>query len=161
MKKLLSMVLALVMVAAMIPAVGVSAETEGNFTYTVSDGGAIITGFGSSYEGDVVIPDTLGGYAVTEIGDNAFYEHTGITSITIPEGVTSIGDYAFSWCTGLTSITIPDSVTSIGELAFNGCTGLTSITIPEGVTSIGDYAFAYCRGLTSIVVAEGNTSYKS
>ena len=38
MKKLLSMVLALVMVAAMIPAVGVSAETEGNFTYEVSDG---------------------------------------------------------------------------------------------------------------------------
>lgn len=53
----------------------------------------------------------------------------------------SIGDSAFRNCSGLTSITIPDSVITIGGGAFYGCTGLTSITIPDSVTSIGDSAF--------------------
>ena len=41
--------------------------------------------------------------------------------------VTYIGDFAFKNCTGLTSITIPSSVTSIEWYAFYGCTGLTNI----------------------------------
>ena len=35
--------------------------------------------------------------------------------------VTSIGESAFADCSGLTSITIPNSVTSIGYGAFSGC----------------------------------------
>ena len=127
----------------MIPAVGVSATTEGYFTYTVEDGETIITDVNEYIRGDVVIPDTLGGYPVTSIGDWAFAHCTRLTSITIPDSVTSIGEYAFDDCTGLTSITIPDGVTSIGDGAFWGCTGLTSITIPDSVTSIGSGAFRY------------------
>ncbi|MDY4584508.1 MAG: leucine-rich repeat protein, partial [Candidatus Onthomorpha sp.] len=41
--------------------------------------------------------------------------------------VTSIGESAFEDCSGLTSVTIPNSVTSIGNRAFYGCNGLTSI----------------------------------
>ena len=47
--------------------------------------------------------------------------------------MTSIGEEAFGECTGLTSITIPNSVTSIGERAFWYCSNLTSITF-EGST---------------------------
>ncbi|MGN1194856.1 MAG: hypothetical protein ACI4SB_05190, partial [Acutalibacteraceae bacterium] len=36
--------------------------TEGLFKYTVSDGQATITGHTSTVSGDLVIPDTLGGY---------------------------------------------------------------------------------------------------
>ena len=56
----------------------------------------------------------------------------GCRNSVIPSdgSVTSIGDYAFYNCNGLTSITIPDSVTSIGSSAFSGCNSLTSITIP-------------------------------
>ena len=46
----------------------------------------------------------------------------------VAASVTSIGDYAFSNCSGLTSVTIPASVTSIGEDAFSNCSGLTSVT---------------------------------
>ena len=94
--------------------------------------------------------------SVTSIGGGAFYRCSGLTSITIPSSVTSIGNYTFSDCSGLTSITISSSVTSIGYYTFFGCSGLTSITIPSSVTSIGDYAFKDCSGLTSIYFC-GNT----
>ena len=107
-------------------------------------------------------------YSVTSIGDWAFYDCTGLTSITIPNSVTSIGSTAFSGCSGLTSpvynahvfaymprtysgaYTIPDGIESIAGSAFAGCKGLTSITIPNSVTSIGEVAF-YNSGLTSPV----------
>ena len=47
--------------------------------------------------------------------------------VEIPNGVTKIGDEAFRDCTGLTSIEIPNSITLIGEYAFSGCTGLKEI----------------------------------
>ena len=50
--------------------------------------------------------------------------------VTIPYGVTSIGNFAFYNCTGLTSISIPKSVTSIGTYTFSGCGNLTEITVP-------------------------------
>ena len=53
-------------------------------------------------------------------------------------------------CSGLTSITIPDGVTSIGYKAFRKCTALASITIPDSVTSIGEAAFAECSALTTV-----------
>ena len=118
-----------------------SAETEGAFNYSVSNGEATITGFDESGTKEVVIPSTLGGYPVTSIGDYAFEGCTGLTSITIPDNVTSIENSAFKGCTGLTSIMIPDSVTSIGCEAFRDCPMLTNITIGSGVTSIADLAF--------------------
>ncbi len=84
-----------------------------------------------------------------------------ITHNGVQRSVTSIYIDAFFQCTGLTSVTIPNSVTSIGGYAFFGCTGLTSITIPNSVTSIGSNAFSGCTGLTSIAVANGNSVYDS
>ena len=52
-----------------------------------------------------------------------------IETVVIDDGVTSIGAFAFYECTGLTSISIPDSVTSIGQGAFYGCTGLQCLLI--------------------------------
>ena len=89
--------------------------------------------------------------SVTSIGDEAFYECAGLTSITIPYSVTSIGRNAFYYCRGLTNITIPDGVTSIGSGAFENCRRLTRITIPEGVTSIADRMLSCCLYLKNII----------
>ena len=104
----------------------VQAAQDGDYTYTVTAGEAQITGY-TGAGGVVTIPSTLGGVPVTSIGDNAFFQCTGLTSISIPQGVTSIGIGAFTGCSSLTSISIPQGVTSIGLLAFDDCTGLTSI----------------------------------
>ena len=95
---------------------------------------------------------------VSGINDSAFEGCTGLTGITLPEGLTSIGDRAFEGCTGLTGITLLEGLTSIGDRAFRGCTGLTSITFSEGLISIGNRAFGECTGLTSITLPEGLTS---
>ena len=75
--------------------------------------------FHSDYSGAVIVPESVTNkgkkYSVTCIGNYAFWNCTGLTSVTIPGSVTSIGDGAFSFCSGLTSITIPESVTSIGS----------------------------------------------
>ena len=75
-----------------------------------------------------------------------------ITEFIIPDGVTTIGNYAFRNCTGLTSITIPNSVTSIGNYAFFGCRNLASTKMGKNVSSIGDGAFSGCSSLTSITL---------
>ncbi|MDE7164770.1 MAG: leucine-rich repeat protein [Clostridiales bacterium] len=114
---------------------------------------------------------------MTSIGSYAFYECTGLISITIPDSVTSIGDYAFNGC-AIEEATIPimaaryitnsnlkkvviTSGTSIGNYTFSNCQALTSITIPDSVTSISALAFEKCSGLTSITVSSGNSKYKS
>ena len=127
------------------------------WSYSVSDGAATITGV-SPANGDIMIPPIINGVTVTSIGDFAFVDCSGLTSVTIGDGVTNIGEYAFYECSGLTSVTIPESVTSIGNSAFIFCEGLTSVTIPDGVTNIGEYAFCECSGLTSVTIPESVTS---
>jgi hypothetical protein len=139
------------------------AAVQAQFNYTATNGTVTITtytGPGGSVTIPDRIPDTTNGLPVTSIGDNAFWDCTGLGSVTIPNGVTGIGGDAFAG-TGLTSVTIPDSLTSIGDGAFSGCTSLTGVTIPNGVSSIGYQAFAGCLSLAAITVDAPNLFYSS
>ena len=94
------------------------------------------------------------------IAMNAFYNCSGLTSVTIPNSVTTIGNYTFDGCSGLTSVTIPNSVTTIGVNAFSGCSSLTNITIPKSVTTIRANAFYSCTGITSITIPNSVTTIR-
>ena len=143
-------------------------NTDGKTIYYNNIGGSNVSvtfkGYGGEYfySGNIVIPESIivGGntYNVTSIGREAFYECSGLTSVTIPNSVTSIGYGAFKSCTGLTFIEIPNSVTTIGEEAFWYCPGLISIEIPNSVTSIGREAFRGCSGLTTITIPNSVTT---
>lgn len=71
----------------------------------------------------------------------------GCQSTIIPYSIKSIGEDAFSNCEGLTSITIPEPVALIEGWAFNGCSNLTTVIIGDSVKLIQDLAFAYCENL--------------
>ena len=134
-----------------------TAAAQAQFTYTTDGRTVTITGYTGS-GGAVTIPHRVYGLPVTSIGDGAFDDCTGLTSVTIPHGVTSIGGEAFWGCTSLTSVTIPHGVTSIEGWAFGNCTSLTSVEIPNSVTSIGDGAFVDCSTLASVTIQDGVTN---
>ena len=123
---------------------------------------AEVTKGDKKYSGSINIPSSIkvndAKYTVTSIGQYAFDNCSGLTSITIPNSVTKIGVSAFSGCSGLTSVDIPNSVKSIENGTFTGCSGLTSVDIPNSVTSIGNYAFSVCSGLTSVTIPNSVTS---
>ena len=103
---------------------------------------------------DVRGNDTDGMLSVLDLSDAKIVEGGGynINGFYYPTSNDKIGDNAFCDCSGLTSLTLPSDVTEIGNAAFEGCSGLTSLTLPSGVAKIGDYAFHGCSGLTSIYV---------
>ena len=119
---------------------------------------------GTNYNGltNVVIPETVEDngktYSVSGISNEAFYNCSSLTSVTIPNSVTSIGNNAFSGCSSLASVTIPNSVTSIGSSTFYNCSSLTSVTIPNSVISIGSSTFYNCTSLTSVTIPNSVTS---
>lgn len=146
------------------PANNASAETIGDYTVETSGTTCTITGYSGS--GDITIPDTLGAYTVTAIGNEAFYGCNGLTSVTIPESVTSIGVGPFCCCYDLASINVVSSnanYSSENGVLFNnaktelinypgGMTG--SYTIPATVTAIADEAFSSCQ-LEEIIIPDG------
>ena len=181
-KRLLSFVLAALMIASLLPATALAADivasgtcgAEGdgsNLTWTLdSEGVLTISGSGDMHdyvysspwhENGNQIRSVLMENGVTGIGNFAFFECISLTSMTIPDSVTCIGNCAFKDCSSLASVTIPDSVASIGVYAFCGCTSLKSVTIPDSVTSIGGYAFGFCTSLTGIWVDGGSSHYFS
>ncbi|MDD4821657.1 MAG: leucine-rich repeat domain-containing protein [Bacteroidales bacterium] len=90
-------------------------------------------------------------YFITEIGDDAFYNAKGITSVHFSQYIQRIGDGAFGKCEHITIINLPGRLTTIGNMAFAGCSRITSITLHKHLKNIGSRAFEGCIGLRQII----------
>lgn len=95
-----------------------AAEFNG-YTYVDNgDGTAIITDYSTTATKDVVIPETINGLMVNEIGEKAFY-NKGIKTINVPGTVKKIGKMAFK-SNYSTKLTLGEGIEVIEENAFDG-----------------------------------------
>ena len=111
-----------------------------------------LTGIGTCTDTDIIIPSEYEDLPVTSIEEDAFYNCSSLTSITIPDSVTNIGEYAFYNCLSLMTVTIGNSVKDIANYAFCNCGSLTNITIPDSVTSIGWQTFEGCTAIETATI---------
>jgi len=143
-----------------------------NFSYTVENGAATITGYDGTDE-VLIIPESLGGYPVTGIANYGLrctegwfakgaeimdYDGSPFTNdassftvkeIVIPDCITNFGYGVFSKFIALEAATLPTGITEIPAGMFETCGSLDRFSIPETVTVIGEWAFAGSR-LTSV-----------
>ena len=149
-----------IMIIALVFAVGVKGRaaevktvTSGDYEYRIDEDQKTITIL--KYAGDdkkLEIPSEIDGYAVTDIGDEAF-SYQEFQSVTFPENVRSIGRQAFEYCTISDVLQFPENVV-IMEDAFSYAKLPAVVTIPQGATT-EKCAFSYCDTIESLLVEPG------
>lgn len=96
------------------------------FTFTVNNGTATVTGWQGSGE-RLVLPDTLGGAPVVEIAAGAF-TNAACREIILPDTLRRIEPGAFTGC-AVESLTLFDNLQTVSDYAFEGCTALRTLHI--------------------------------
>lgn len=157
---------------------GSEINTFGSVEYVLSENEIRIIGCDTEAQGAIDIPAEIDGFPVKVIDKSAFENCTGVTSInipstvnriysyafsksgiteiTIPEGIEVLAERTFSSCSKLSEVKLPMSLKTIEQSAFSFCTALESIEFPDSIEEIGDWAF-YSAGLKSVVVPDGIT----
>ncbi|MBQ2712788.1 MAG: leucine-rich repeat domain-containing protein [Clostridia bacterium] len=138
------------------------------FRFETAEGGYAIKQYVGK-EKSVVLPSLYQGKPITEIGMEAFSEHTTLTEITVPASVTNISWFAFSGCTALKSICVAEDnpaylsidgnlYTKDGKTLLRYAIGKTEerFALPKGVTKIGDSALSGAS-LTEVLLPHGLT----
>ncbi len=101
------------------------------------------------YSQDVTVPSS-----VKAVGEGAFANHANLLSVTVPPGV-HIKSGAFKNCTGLSRVSLSNGVSGIDTEAFLNCTALEQITIPGSVKFLGGEAFRGCLSLSVVTFGQG------
>lgn len=140
---------------------GPVAEPPGpEWTFTTASAGTItITGY-TGGGAHVTVPETINGMPVTRIANGAFRGKTDLKTMTLPSGLVAIGSQAFMM-SGLTRITIPDGVTAIERETFRNCPDLASVQFPPTLRSIQGSAFAWCPALAEVAIPASVTALDS
>ncbi len=142
--------------------------TEGIYTYIVESGGATIIECERNVSGFIAVPETMGGYPVTGIGDHAFWLCEEITGFSLPNTIVSIGIDSFehtafydnpsNWENHTLylgkylirveeeysgAFTVREGTELIAGGAFGRCKLITGLSLPEGLRYIGENAFSW------------------
>ena len=91
--------------------------------------------------------------------------NTTVTSITVPYGVEDIQKYAFYNCTGLESVTLPSTIRFVREYTFAGDVNLKVVNNLGEAEVIGAHAFDGCTSLESADLSKayaiGESAFKN
>jgi len=163
-KRLIALLLALVLIAGMVPSVSAAVEYSGScgldlsWTLDPVTGVLHITGTGpmvdysQNYEPWHKFNDkytkVIVDYGCTHIGDWAFGFSENLQSVSLPNSVKSIGTCALYSNHKLISCPLPDYLESIDERAFYDCRRMQGLDLPATLTSIGKSAFSNCDAIT-------------
>ncbi len=86
-----------------------------------------ITGLGSYAGENLIIPEKIGDYTVTNILDNAFSGQKTLKTVKLPDTILYIGKNAFYGCSELTEINIPSLTSHVGADCFKETSNLSTI----------------------------------
>ncbi|MBR5451726.1 MAG: leucine-rich repeat protein [Clostridia bacterium] len=159
MRKLLSLILAIILIISILPISAMALEDGGEYELggdgagwsDIINGAEFVAKNGvlTAYNGKggvVVIPE-----GITGIDESVFSKSTSqdkITAVIIPDGVVTIKQWAFSNCKALKYVVLPSSLTTVEKYAFNGCTAIQDV---------------FYRGkksqTSSLDISEGGNSY--
>ena len=135
-------------------AVQASAADVNDPTFVAYDDGVMLTSCVNSASGELTIPAEYNGKKVVKIGDRAFENCLGLTSVKIADTVKEIGVSAFEGCTNLATVTFPYDLETIGSDAFFACDALKNVVLYPNLKEIGAFAFFDCDNLESVVIPD-------
>ena len=105
----------------------------GGIRYGFASNYAMVVAGDTPYTGKVIIPASVNyngkSYTVTGIGENAFRDCSGLTTIVIPEAVWNIHKNAFNNCTFQTMMIMSAAPPTLAEGSLQGATG--TVYVPE------------------------------
>lgn len=136
--------------------------------YSLSDDatGSLYITWWNKPTGDVIIPETITysdgttTYTLTvdSIQINAFYNATGITSVTIPNTIKGMGNNTFLNCTSLTQVIFEEGGSyELSSNCFSNCRALKSIELPAWLKTIPSQCFANDTALRTVTLNENLT----
>ena len=94
----------------------------------------------SAFEGCTRLEKAVLSSSLIHIGEKA-YKDSGITQITIPQGITEIPVSLCENCDSLETVAFDGEVITIDSFAFSECNVLERVTGTEKIRSVRDYAF--------------------
>lgn len=162
MKKLLTLLLAMVMVLSAVPVAFATDSEE-----TTEDAEIVRApdecGEGITWEFDGGVLFIRGDGAMDDFEEAAepWRAHKDeIEEVLIEGALTYIGAYAFKDYDALLAVDFGDALYEIGKEAFRSCDGLSAIWLPESFKIFGESSFLSCRSLKEIHCAGRFPSFR-
>lgn len=107
---------------------------------------------GLLFNGNILVPETYKGSAVTIIETEVFRDNGSVKSLITNYGLELIEASAFENCKKLKKVSI-NSPAIIGNCAFKGCVSLSNLEL-HGVTKMEKECFAGCTSLKKVTIPD-------